>query len=110
MEKETLFMATAADLRALERQKTFTQKVALAEAICGEESDKLFQEEGVKFKFLEFDGEVKLLFVEQVTPLDTRLTHDMLIPLRKRLRTECNKRWSTGIKTKMSLWEGRPAR
>ena len=110
MEKETLFMATAADLRALEKQKTHVQKVALAEVICNEESEKLFQEKGVKFKFLEFDGEVKLVFVEQVSPFDTRLTHDMLIPLRKRLRAECNKRWSTGIKAKISIWEGRPAR
>lgn len=109
MEKETLFMATAADLRALEKQKTHVQKVALAEVICNEESEKLFQEKGVKFKFLEYDGEVKLVFVQQIAPFNTRLTHDMLVPLRKRIRTECNKRWLTSINEKVSIWEGRSA-
>tara|TARA_R100000008_G_C3571739_1_gene162594 strand:- start:1040 stop:1348 length:309 start_codon:yes stop_codon:yes gene_type:complete len=97
-------MATAADLRALAKRKSFQQKVALAEVICGEESDKLYITKGVKYKFLEFDGEVKLVFVQQVAPFDTRLTHDMLVPLRERIRSECQKRWLVGIKMKPSLW------
>ena len=107
MERETLFMATAADLRALEKQKTHVQKVALAEVICGEESEKLSQDVGVKFKFLEFDGEVKLVIVQQVSPYDTRLTHNMLLPLKERIRDECHKRWHVTIKVKNSIWEGK---
>jgi len=99
-------MATAADLRAREKEKTFMQKVALAEVICNEESDKLYASKGVKFKFLEFDGEVKLVFVEQIAPYDTRLTHDMLVDLKSRIRSECQKRWLVGIKMRPSLWEG----
>ena len=109
MERETLFMATAADLKALAKKKSFAEKVVLAEAICGEESEKLFLKDGVKYKFLEFDGEVKLVIVQQVSPYDTRLTHDMLLPLKERVRDECNKRWHVTIKVKNSIWEGRPA-
>ena len=98
-------MATAADLRAREKQKSFTRMVALAEVICKEESEKLYIEKGVKFEFLEFDGEVKLVFVQQIAPYDTRLTHDMLAPLKERIRSECKKRWVVAIKMKPSLWE-----
>ena len=76
----------------------------MAEVICKEESDKLYITKGVKFKFLEFDGEVKLVFVQQVAPYDTRLTHSMLVPLKERIRSECQKRWLVGIKMKPSLW------
>ncbi len=85
MEKETLFMATAADLKAIAKKRSFTEKVALAEVICGEESEKLFLKNGVRFKFLEFDAEVKLVIVQQLSPFDIRLTHSMIVPLKNRI-------------------------
>tara|TARA_R110000824_G_scaffold397609_1_gene600674 strand:- start:2374 stop:2706 length:333 start_codon:yes stop_codon:yes gene_type:complete len=109
MERETLFMATAADLKALAKKKSFTEKVALAETVCGEESEKLFLKDGVKYKFLDFDGEVKLVIVQQEPPYDTRLTHTMIDPLKKRISSEVNKRWHVTIKVRNSIWEGRPA-
>ena len=102
-------MATAAE-RATKKQETFTQKVALAEVICGEESEKLFLKEGVKYKFLDFDGQVKLVIVQQQAPYDTRLTHAMLVPLKQRIVSEVHKRWHVTIKVKNSIWEGRSAR
>jgi len=102
-------MATAADLRALDRQKSFIEKVALAEVICGEESEKLFLEQGVKFKFLEFSAEVKLVIVQQEPPFDTRLSHTMIVPLKERIAAEVHKRWHVTIKVKNSIWEGKTA-
>jgi len=109
MERETLFMATAADLRALAKKKSFTEKVVLAEVICGEESEKLFLKEGVKFKFLQFDGEVKLMIVQQLAPFNTRLTHALLAPLKERIVTEVHKRWGVTIKVRNSIWESKKA-
>ena len=108
--EEIQSMATAADLKAIEKQKSFIQKVALAEVICGEESAKLFLEEGIKFKFLEFDAEVKLVIVQQIMPFDTRLTHTVLTPLKARIAAEVQKRWSVTIKVRNSIWEGKKAR
>ena len=99
-------MATAADLKAIAKKKSFTEKVALAEVICGEESEKLFLENGVKYKFLEFDAEVKLVIVQQQAPFNTRLTHSMVVPLKKRIASEVHKRWHVTIKVKNSIWEG----
>tara|TARA_Y100000296_G_C5035114_1_gene186848 strand:+ start:298 stop:645 length:348 start_codon:yes stop_codon:yes gene_type:complete len=107
MEKETPFMTTAADLRALAKKNSFTEKVALAEVICGEESDKLFTKEGVKFEFLNFDAEVKLVIVQQLAPYDTRLTHAMIVPLKERIASEVHKRWHVTIKVKNSIWQGK---
>ncbi len=107
MEKETLFMATRADLKAREKHKSFVQKVALAEVICGEESAKLFEKEGVKYKFLEFDAEVKLVIIQQEPPFNTRLTHTMAVPLKERIASEVHKRWHVTIKVKNSIWEGK---
>jgi hypothetical protein len=100
-------MATAADLRAIAKKKTFTEKVELAEVVCGEESEKLFLKSGVKYKFLEFDGEVKLVIVQQLSPFDTRLTHEMIDPLKKRIASEIEKRWHVTIKVRNSVWEGK---
>ena len=100
-------MATAADLRALAKQKSFVEKVALAEVICGEESDKLFLREGVRYKFLEFDAEVKLVIVQQLMPFDTRLTHTMIVPLKERVSSEVHKRWHVTIKVRNSIWQGK---
>ena len=102
-------MATAAE-RATKKQESFTQKVALAEVICGEESEKLFLKEGVRYKFLEFDGQVKLVIVQQQLPYDTRLTHTMINPLKERIASEVHHRWHVTIKVKNSIWEGRTAR
>ena len=102
-------MATAAE-RAIKKQKSFTQKVTLAEVICGEESEKLFLKEGVKYKFLEFDSQVKLVIVQQQSPYDTRLTHTMISPLKERIASEVHNRWHVTIKVKNSIWEGRSAR
>tara|TARA_R110002110_G_scaffold37460_2_gene123796 strand:- start:397 stop:705 length:309 start_codon:yes stop_codon:yes gene_type:complete len=97
-------MATAAE-RAIKKQKSYTQKVALAEVICGEESEKLFLKEGVRYKFLQFDGEVKLVIVQQQAPYDTRLTHAMIGPLKERIASEVQARWHVTIKVKNSIWE-----
>ena len=102
-------MTTAAE-RATKKQESFTQKVALAEVICGEESEKLFLKEGVRYKFLEFDGQVKLVIVQQQLPYDTRLTHTMINPLKERIASEVHHRWHVTIKVKNSIWEGRTAR
>ena len=103
-------MATAADLRALAKKKSFTEKVALAEVICGEESEKLFLKEGIKYEFLVFDGEVKLVVVQQQPPYKTRLTHALIVPLKDRIASEVHKRWHATIKVRNSIWEGRKAR
>jgi hypothetical protein len=100
-------MATAADLRALAKQKSFVEKMALAEIICGEESEKLFLTAGIRYKFLEFDAEVKLVIVQQTMPYDTRLTHTMLVPLKERIVSEIHKRWHVTIKVRNSIWEGK---
>tara|TARA_R110002074_G_scaffold41335_1_gene109638 strand:- start:325 stop:696 length:372 start_codon:yes stop_codon:yes gene_type:complete len=100
-------MATAADLRALAKQKSFVEQVALAEVICREESDKLYLHEGIRFKFLDFDAEVKLVIVQQTSPFDTRLTHTMLVPLKERIAAEVHKRWHVTIKVKNSIWQGK---
>jgi len=100
-------MATAADLRALAKKKTFMEKVALAEILCVEESEKLFLKEGVRYKFLKFDAEVKLVIVQQISPYTTRLTHTMVDPLKKRIASEVHKRWHVTIKVKNSIWEGK---
>tara|TARA_Y100000310_G_scaffold340685_1_gene437329 strand:+ start:232 stop:588 length:357 start_codon:yes stop_codon:yes gene_type:complete len=103
-------MATAADLRALAKQKSFVEKVALAEIICGEESEKLFLAERTRYKFLEFDAEVKLVIVQQIMPYDTKLTHTMLVPLKKRIASEIHKRWHVTIKVRNSIWEGKKSK
>tara|TARA_R110000824_G_scaffold85062_12_gene211676 strand:- start:657 stop:983 length:327 start_codon:yes stop_codon:yes gene_type:complete len=100
-------MATAADLRALDRQKSFVQKVALAEVICAEESEKLFLDQGVKYKFLEFSAEVKLVIVQQEPPFNTRLSHTMIVPLKERIASEIHKRWHVTIVVQNSIWEGK---
>ena len=56
-------MATAADLRALAKQKSFVEQVALAEVICREESDKLYLHEGIRFKFLDLQTSCTLFNV-----------------------------------------------
>mgnify|MGYP003660679350 CR=1 FL=1 len=100
-------MTTAADLKALAKKRSFTERVALAEVVCAEESEKLFLKEGVRYKFLNFDAEVKLVIVQQQAPYETRLTHAMVVPLKERIASEVHKRWHVTIKVKNSIWQGK---
>ena len=79
-----------------ETEESLSEKIARAEKLIEEESNKLHEKEMIAYEFDHYSGEVRMVFVKQTTFLGGWLTHGMLMPLRQRVK-EVDKKWHVGI-------------